>query len=304
MKPIVKKVLLGVVGVLALATAGAGGFVWTQTSAYDDSMNQVYDIPVPSVTLTTDAATLARGEHLARSIGGCTVSDCHGSDLGGGKTVEVGPLGTFTAPNITKAGMGAAYTDGEILRLLTHGLKRDGRSVRFMPVHEVNWMPESDLVAIISYVRSVPDVSKANGPLSVGMLGKIMDRKDAIVLDVARRIDHGNIEKAPPPTPTAEYGKFIGKMCLGCHGDTYSGGPIPGAPPDLPVPTNITPHETGIAAYTYADFDKLLNEGIRPNGSKLDPFMPVEALGKMDEVERKALWEFLRSLPPKAFGNR
>ena len=91
---------------------------------------------------------------------------------------------------------------------------------------------------------------------------------------------------------------------MGCHGESYGGGPIPGAPPDLPIPSNITPDATGIKDWSYADFEKMLDTGIKKNGQKLNPFMPLEALTNMDETERKALWAFLRSLPAKPFGSR
>jgi mono/diheme cytochrome c family protein len=304
MSPTLKKILIGLGALVGLTAAGVGGYVCMQVSAFDSSMDQVYDIPIPKVELSTDPEVLARGEHLARSLSGCAIADCHGPNLAGGKPTEVGPLGTLTAPNITKGGMGAAYSDGELLRLLQHGVKKDGRSVRFMPVHEVNWIPDEDLVAIISYLRGLPDVAKPNGPLRIGWLGKVMDRRDAIVFDVARRIDHSAIEKAPAPSATAQYGKHIAKVCMGCHGTTFSGGPIPGAPPDLPTPTNITPDATGIKDWTYADFTKLLDQGVKKNGEKLNPFMPLEALTNMDDTERNALWAFLRTLPAKPFGGR
>jgi hypothetical protein len=304
MKPLLKKILIGVGAVVGLVAAGGGIFVWVHTSAFDSSMAKVYDVPLSEITLSTDPAVLARGEHLARSVSGCAMADCHGADRSGGKLMEMGPLGKFQAPNITAGGMGAVYSDAELARLVRHGIKKDGRSVIFMPVHETNWVPQDDLVAVVSLVRSVPAVEKPNGPVSLGTLAKILDRRDSLVLDVARRIDHDNIDLAPPAAPTAAYGKHIGKLCSGCHGTTYSGGKIPGAPPDIPIPTNITPHETGIKDWSYADFTRLLDEGIKKNGEKLNPFMPLEALTNMDETERKALYAFLMSLPPREFGNR
>lgn len=35
-----------------------------------------------------------------------------------------------------------------------------------------------------------------------------------------------------------------------------------------------------------------------------DPFMPREALNAMNDVERRALWAYLRSVPPVPFGHR
>jgi mono/diheme cytochrome c family protein len=304
MKPIVKKLLIGVGGVITLVLLGGGAFAYSLSSAFTESMNKVYEVPLRNVVRSTDPAVIARGAHLAKSLGGCAVAECHAADMAGGKVTEMGPLGTLTAPNITGAGLGAVYSDGEIARLVQHGIKKDGRSVTFMPMQEHGWLPDADVDAIISYLRSLPDVSKPNGPLQLGLLGKILDRKDAVVIDVARRIDHGSRPTVPAPEPTAAYGKFIARTCIGCHGDKLSGGPIPGAPSDLPIPLNITPHDTGLGNWSYEDFAKLLDTGVRKNGQQLNPFMPLAMLTNMDDIERHALWEYLRSVPATAFGNR
>src|SRR5262249_35459277 len=146
--------------------------------------------------------------------------------------------------------------------------------------------------------RSMPDGH-------VGFIGKVLDRFDVLPLDVARRIDHtARPAAAPEPAPTAEYGAYIGKLCTGCHGTGLSGGPIPGAPPDLPIPANITPHETGIKLYTEADFIRMCDTGIKRDGKKLNPFMPQPTLAAMNAIEKRALWAYLQSVPPKPFGNR
>jgi hypothetical protein len=301
---IVKRVLLGVGGVLGLILVGGGAFVGCQVHRYNASMDQVYDVPVPTIARVTEPVALARGEHVAEAVGGCSGGDCHGTDYAGGKTIDAGPVGKITGPNITSAGLGAAYSDGELFRLLRHGLKKDGRSVRFMPTHHINWLSDADLTAAISYVKTRPPVDKPNGPFEIGLLGKVLDRQDLFELDVARRIDHDKIELAGPPAPDATYGRFLARGCVGCHGAGFAGGPIPGAPPTLPTPLNITPDATGLKGWSYADFDKLLVEGIRKNGKKLDPFMPITAYKKLDEIEKKALWAYLESLPARPFGER
>jgi hypothetical protein len=299
-----KRILLGLAAVVGVALAGGGLFAYSKVAAFDASMSRVYDVPVPTVALSTDPAVLARGKHLAESIAPCAASDCHGRDLGGGKLLQIGPVGTFQAPNITTAGLGAAYTDGELVRLLRHGLRKDGTSVRFMPVMDFNWMSDADIIAMLSFVRSVPPVERPNGPVRVGLLGKILDRLDKMPLDIAGRIPHANIELAPPPSPTPEFGRFIGNSCHGCHGAKLSGGPIPGAPPDMAVPLNITPHETGLKGWTYEDFDRLMTTGIRKNGKTVDPMMPVESFRNAEELEKRALFLYLQTVTPVAFGNR
>lgn len=304
MKPLVKRILLGIGALVGLGVIVAGAFVGFQVYSFGASLNKVYEVPAPKLERSTDPVVLARGKHLAESLAGCTNSDCHGHDLGGGKIMEIGPLGKFTGPNISAGGLGAAYSDAELARLVRHGLKRDGRSVRFMPSHEINWLNDQDLTAVISYVRTLPPVSKANGPFEVGLLGKVLDRLDMIPIDVARRIDHSNVELGPAPTPDAKYGAFIARQCTGCHGATMAGGPIPGAPPDMPVPLNLTPDATGLKGWTLEDFSHTLRTGQSKRGKKLDPMMPVESYSHLDETEMQALWAHLSTLPARPFGGR
>lgn len=303
MKPWLKRLLLGTGGVLAVAAASLGAYALPKIRAFDQSMARVYDIAPPAITRSTDPAALARGKHLVESITACATRECHGSDLAGGRTIDLGPIGTLSGPNLT-SGLLAAYSDGELARLLQRGIKRDGTSLRMMPVQDFSWLPESDVVALVSYLRTLPPIERENGPMVIGPLGKILDRRDEFVLDVARRIATASREAVPAPSPTAEYGRFIGRLCTGCHGEGLSGGRIPGTPPSIPIPSNITPDASGIKEWTYEDFNKLLNTGLRKNGLALNPFMPYEALAKLDAVEKQALWAYLRSLPAKPFGQR
>lgn len=304
MKRLLRRIALALLAVVVVVLGGGGIYACAQASSFDEAMEKVYDVPLPTVERSSDPDVLARGKHVAESIGACTAADCHGPDLGGGRVVKMGPLATVSAPNISQGGLGAAYSDAELARLLKHGVKKDGRSVRFMPVHESHyWLPDSDITALISYMRTLPAVDRPNGPIEIGLLGKVLDRRDAIVLDVARRIDHGkNVQIAP--APTAEYGSYLAKNCTGCHGEQLSGGRIPGTPSELPVPPNLTPHESGLKDWTYEDFEQLMRQGQRKSGKKLDPFMPLDAFGKMDDTEMKALWAYLRTVKPIAFGNR
>jgi hypothetical protein len=297
----VLKVIGIVIGVVVLV---GGIFVYTQCKAFDDSLVKVYDVPVPNLTRSTDPAVIARGKHLVESVGGCASALCHGQDLGGGKPIAMGPLGTVCGPNITPDNLGAAYSDGEFARIIRFGIKKDGRGVRLMPAQDLTWLPDSDVVAIVSYLRTVAPGNRPNGTSTIGVLGKVLDRQDKVILDVARRIDHTKQEVAPAPEPTARYGAFLGRLCSGCHGEHLSGGRIPGTPSTIPTPLNLTPDVTGLAGWTYADFDKLMKQGIRKNGKTLDPFMPIEEWKNFDDTEEHALWAYLQTLPAAPFGGR
>jgi hypothetical protein len=298
-----KQALVGVAVTLGIAVAAVAGFAGVQSSAYDTSLEKAYDVPVPTVARSTDPQVIARGKHVVEAIAGCTSADCHGADLGGGRTVEMGPLGRFTGPNVSSGGLGVAYSDGELARLIRHGIKRDGRSVQFMPVQDFRWLPDDDVAAAISYLRSAPAVERPNGPIAFTTLAKVLDRRGLVVLDVARRIDHRNYEPPPPPAPTAAYGRFLANGCTGCHGEHLSGGRIPGAPSSIPIPLDLTPHEDGLARWTFADFDRALTVGEKPSGQKLDPFMPA-GLARLDDTEKHALWAYLQSIPARPFGQR
>ena len=300
-----KKLMWALAGAVLLVVVGAAAFAFVQAAAFDASVNKVYPIPELDIRAVSDEAVIARGKHLVESIGGCL--ECHGRDLGGHPSEDLGPIGVVPAPNLTtgRGGIAARYSDGQLARLVRHGLRASGKSLRFMPAQDISWWPDDDLQALVSYLRTVPPVDRTLGETRIGLLGKVLDRIDAIPLDVARRIDH----EAPRPKtlraqPTAEYGALLARGCTGCHGEHFSGGAIPGAPSELPVPANITPHATGLAAATEADWNRLLDLGIKRDGQPLNPFMPIQNLRALDSAERSALWEFLRSLPPRPFGER
>jgi mono/diheme cytochrome c family protein len=300
-----KKALIGVGVAVGVVAIGGGGYVYAKASAFDASLDKVYDVPLPQVERSSDPAILARGEHLAHTITPCADSGCHGPDLGGGRVEEAGPLGTFAAPNITAGGLGAAYSDAELMRLLVHGIKKDGRGIRLMPSHESNWLPDEDLVAVVSYVRSLPAQNKPSNAMKVGVLAKVLDQRDIFPMDIARRIDHSNIQKGPKPSPDASYGKYLARLCSGCHGENLSGGAIPGAPPDLAVPLNLTPDETGLKGFSLEEFKQVMKTGKRKqDGRQLDKFMPVESFGQFDDLEMQALFSYLQSLPARPFGGR
>jgi mono/diheme cytochrome c family protein len=47
---------------------------------------------------------------------------------------------------------------------------------------------------------------------------------------------------------TVEYGRYLAAGCVGCHGAGYSGGKIPGTPPDFLPTANLTLAVPAVAA--------------------------------------------------------
>jgi cytochrome c553 len=121
----------------------------------------------------------------------------------------------------------------------------------------------------------------------------------------AEEIDHANVKPAVvTPGITVEYGRYVAEGCTGCHGPNFSGGKIAVGPPDWPPAANLTPHADGqVAKWSEADFIQTIRTGKRPDGRELNAAMP-RAFAKLDDTELKAMWTYLKTLPPVATGVR
>lgn len=103
--------------------------------------------------------------------------------------------------------------------------------------------------------------------------------------------------------PTAAYGAYLATACVGCHGKGFSGGHIPGMPPDWPDAANLTPDPGGLANWSEADLKQALREGVAPGGRALKTdYMPVRVTRFLTDEEVGALYAYFRSLPAKAHG--
>lgn len=297
------RVGVGVGALLALvlvSLAGVYGFTARRMGRHWDG------IPRERIAARTDTASLTRGRHLATAIGKCV--DCHGPDLGGRLFIDAGPaIGELYATNLTggKGGVARAYTDADLERAIRHGVRPDGTPLRFMPAEEFNAMSDDDLEALLGYLRSLPPVDREPGRTRLGPLGRVLYLAGKFPLLAAERID----QRAPhtrtfTPAPTAEYGRYLARIggCTGCHGEDLAGGPIPGTPPDIPPAQNLTP--AGIGSWTEQDFVRALREGKRPDGSAINPFMPWTYTAQMTDDEIRAVWLYLRSVPPRVTASR
>ena len=150
---------------------------------------------------------------------------------------------------------------------------------------------------LIAYLKSVPPVDKANGPVKLGPVARALLTLGQIKL-AADVIDHAHVTPAVvTPGITAEYGKYLANGCTGCHGDNFSGGKIKIGPPDWPPAANLTPHADGrITKWTEADFITALRTSKRPDGTGIDAAMP-RAFVHLNDLELKALFTFLNTIP-------
>ena len=192
-----------------------------------------------------------------------------------------------------------------ICHLLTgHGVAPDGRKLLFMPAHAYSRLNDEDMAALIAYLKQLPKVSRPMRANHVGPVGRALYLKGDFELLPAELMDQTAAHPAViPPAPTAEYGRYLARACAGCHGPTFSGGPMPGTPPEFRPPANITPK--GIGHYSEADFFTALREGKRPGGTMLDTmYMPVRYTKNLSDDQLKALYAFLKTVPPKEYGGR
>jgi mono/diheme cytochrome c family protein len=289
--------LLAAVFVLALVGAGV------VYAASERRLRRTYDTTVDSVRVPTDAASIARGEHLVRHVIDCTL--CHGEDLGGAVYSSSPAIGTVAGPNLTrgKGGLGADYADMDYVRAIRLGVRRDGRSLIVMPSEVFTRLSQQDLGAVIAFLRQVPPVDRDVPKSDFGPVGRALLAAGKMNILVAGKTPRITPPVSVPSDTTAAYGKYIADIsgCHGCHGYGLSGGPVAG-PPGLPPASNLTP--AGIGTWTEVDLSRALREGRRPDGSQLDEFMPWKVFRGMTDAEIHAIWLYLKSVPPKPFGNK
>ncbi len=258
-----------------------------------------------SVVIPTDSASIARGRHLARAVTKCV--DCHGHDLGGATIVDAPPMGKFSGMNLTrgKGGLGASLSDAEMVRAIRHGVAADGHKLVIMPSVEYSSLSAEDLGAVIAYVRSLAPVDREIARPTFGPVARVLIATSAAPLFAADVVGRAvPLAAAPPAGVTAAYGAYLAKIggCVGCHGPTLSGGKIPQGDPSWLPAANLTP--TGLAGYTEETFITALRTGVRPNGGAINFPMPWKAAAEMTDDEMKAVWAYLKTVPPKAYGGR
>jgi mono/diheme cytochrome c family protein len=293
--------ILGGIVLVALMILSAIFVFSTQT------LNRRVEYSDTSPPIPSDSAAKARGQHLATAIAKCT--GCHGADLGGEVMIDGMPFARIVAPNLTsgRGGIAAERTDDDFLRAIRHGIGLHGQALAIMPSKAYWHMGDDDVGALVAYLRSVPAVDREHPATSFGLVGRVLLLKgDLEGMFEARDIDHLARRPAPPAADTTvEYGRYLAEIgaCTSCHGPTLSGGAIPGAPPEMKPAANITPEAIG--SWTEADFFRALREGMRPNNIPIDTLsMPVPLTRLMTDMETKAVFKYLQSVPPKASGGR
>ena len=213
-------VLGSLIGLLVLAFV----VLYSIGSAKWNKLHGNYDVPVETIPIPTDQASIARGEHIA-TIRICR--SCHTETLSG-QSETVPGLVTLTFPNLTAGagGVGATNTDQDWVRAIRHGVGHDGRGLVIMPARFFYYLSDEDLGALIAYLKTLPPVDNELPPLNLGPLGRVMlalgeapfNAPDVIVID----------HDSPRPVAaqlgiTKEYGQYLTYVCTQCHGENFNG---------------------------------------------------------------------------------
>lgn len=285
-----RRIGLGLLAVLVVLVLG----VYVMSS---HRMNRVFDVPEAALlnaAFVPDSSLVRAGERLA-TIRGC--NDCHGLDLGGRVLIDDPMFGRVVPPNLTPGGATDTFSLADWDRAIRHGVRPDGKGYLIMPAHEMYLLSDEDLSAIVAYLRQLPPAHHDLPSNSVRPLGRALYLAGVLPLVPAELVDHDAARPAPPvPGPTPEYGHYLAIGCTGCHGADYGGGIVPGT---SMMAANLTADpETGLGTWTLGDFEHALRSGERPDGSKLDPAMPIAATKMLNDTEVAAIWAFLQTVPP------
>lgn len=309
-----KKILLSILAVILILIGGAYAYVRIGLPKTAEPRAGKVD---------TSPARVQRGKYIFEVVAGC--GDCHSvvdekrfafpvvpGGLGKGRQFPPRGEGVQVAPNLTpdeETGSGR-WTDGQLIRAIREGIGHDGRPLfPGMPYTEYAHMSDTDVEAVVAYIRTIPPVSnKLPGSRIAFPMNLIMRMVPAPV---------GSVAEVNPSDPVA-YGAYLTKIsgCQFCHtpfvkGQTvkeklFAGGhEFEIAPGARAVSVNLTPEpKTGIGTMTEAQFlDKFyqykeyVENGAPEIRPELNTVMPWLGLARMEPSDLKAIYAYLRTVP-------
>lgn len=277
------------------------------------------DIPYPTIKASKDPAVIARGKYLVYGPAHCAT--CHTAMkneplVDAGKEVPLSggyefttPVALFRSRNITsdkETGIGN-LTDAEFARTLRYNVNHGNEAIApFMPFQE---MSEEDMIAVISYVRTLPPIKNKVPESNYNFLGKIVK---TFILKPSMP-EHKPVYSVQRDS-TAEYGKYLANYvanCKGCHtdrdmktgaftGEPFAGGFVMEPSPETQgfgfVTPNLTPdQETGrMAGWNQEIFIKRMKSG---RIHKASP-MPWGPFSRMEDSDLKAIYAYLQTVTP------
>ncbi len=276
----------------------------------------------PVLKVDNSPEHIERGKYLATSVSVCM--DCHSTrdwslflapvmkgTLGqGGERFDkkVGFPGVFYSKNITPAGI-SRYTDGELFRLITTGVTKEGRAMfPVMPYHYYGQMDPEDIKCIIAYIRTLQPI---NNPVAESVADFPMN---FIINTIPQK---ASPHKLPARSDLLAYGGYMTNAgaCIECHSPVnkgqiitdlaFSGGRAFTLPDGSVVRSaNITPDmKTGIGNWTeeqfISRFKMYADTGYHPQHVKQGDFnsiMPWLMYSKMNKEDLAAIYAYLKQV--------
>jgi mono/diheme cytochrome c family protein len=278
----------------------------------------------PELTVESTPEKIERGRYLANSVTVCM--DCHSTrdwskfagpltdgTLGrGGERFDqkVGFPGVYFSKNITPAGI-KRYTDGELFRLITTGVTKEGRAMfPVMPYQHYGKMDPEDIKSIIAYIRSL-------APIEYPVQESVSDFPMNFILNTIPK--KAEPEKMPAKSDTLAYGKYMvnASACIECHTKVDKGKIIPELAfsggrefhfPDgsLVRSANITPDiESGLGTWTkemfLAKFKTFADSSYKPQAvvaGQYNSVMPWNMYSRMNTEDLVAIYSYLKAIKP------
>lgn len=241
--------------------------------------------------------------HMARGPQGQLLPD---KGLSGGTVIVDDAAMHAVASNITpdKATGIGSWTDAQLRKAIRDGIRPDGSLIGPpMPIEFYRGMSDADLDAIVAYLRAQPAVA---------------NKVEKSVYKIPLPPNYGppvKHVKAPPSSNKVRYGEYLARIghCMDCHtpraadgrlvkAQWGSGGQVIAGPWGKPVSRNLTPHASGLEAWSDAEIARAIREGVRRDGTKLSPPMGFSFYKNINDADMAAIIAYLRTLKPLPSG--
>lgn len=246
--------------------------------------------PSPRSFETLSADPIVHGERLSRVLG-CT--GCHGTDLTGRDWSD--ELGTLWTANLTRSA--ARHDDAAMLAMITTGRQAEtGRSLLGMPSFLFTQLEPAELSSVLAFIRSRPVRGGEHPEPTLSAPLRAMLASGELKTAVQEVAEEGALggPVAGPGHARARY--IVRATCAECHGLDLAGGTPPGGGEPRPDIRMMA------AAYSPAEFERLLTTGIAPGGRELG-LMKEVALGRYSQLtpaERRGIHAYLVALNERA----
>ena len=250
--------------------------------------------PVRDVTVARATEQVARGKRFAVLCPLCHSPNGKAPLVGQNFATDGPPVGTIYASNLTAAGEINDWSDGEVIRAIREGVHKSGRPLVIMPSEVFHNLSDTDVQAIVAYLRSQPAVQPGTPPTRLNVVGALLIGSG--VFHTSAQVPIARPVVAPAEGPSASYGRYLVSIlaCRLCHGENLAGRrPGGGGPPPGPNLTLILPR------WTEEEFARTLRSGVDPYRHTMSKEMPWQALSAFArDDDLKAIYAYLHGLTP------